>query len=99
MADRVAVMCAGRVVELATPRQLFRGPVHPYTQTLLAAVPFPDPDRLLQFDIVLKNKTPDPAAWPAPFTVTDAVPTALVDLGDSHFVRVGADIKPEEIAR
>ncbi len=42
MADRIAVMCAGRIVELAPRQTLFRSPVHPYTRALLAAVPYPD---------------------------------------------------------
>ena len=43
IADRIAVMCAGRLVELAPREALFRQPVHPYTRALLAAVPDPDP--------------------------------------------------------
>ena len=43
VADRVAVMYAGRIVELASKRQLFERPCHPYTETLLAAVLRPDP--------------------------------------------------------
>jgi oligopeptide/dipeptide ABC transporter ATP-binding protein len=43
MADRVAVMYAGRIVELAPKRALFERPQHPYTETLLAAVLQPDP--------------------------------------------------------
>jgi peptide/nickel transport system ATP-binding protein len=98
MADSIAVMCAGRLVELATPQALFNNPVHPYTRTLLAAVPYPDPDRLLNFDEVLKNKTPDPAAWPAPFTINGSAPTTMVDLGDGHSVRAAADAKLSEFA-
>ena len=98
MADRIAVMCGGRLVELATPDELFHNAVHPYTQTLLAAVPYPDPDRRLRFDIVLKNRTPDPAAWPAPFTVTQATPTTLIDIGKGHFVRAAENTDPREIA-
>ncbi len=45
MADRVAVMYLGRIVELASKDALFARPLHPYTRTLLAAIPRPDPHR------------------------------------------------------
>ncbi|HTW71224.1 MAG TPA: dipeptide ABC transporter ATP-binding protein [Acetobacteraceae bacterium] len=45
MADRVAVMYLGQIVELASKDSLFADPRHPYTRTLLAAIPRPDPHR------------------------------------------------------
>ncbi|RPE70934.1 peptide/nickel transport system ATP-binding protein [Pacificibacter maritimus] len=45
LCSRVAVMLRGRIVELAPTEQIFADPRHPYTQSLLAAIPVPDPDR------------------------------------------------------
>jgi peptide/nickel transport system ATP-binding protein len=61
--DRVAVMYAGRIVELAPAAALFADPKHPYTQALLSAVPWPDPDVKLRFD--LPGEIADPHRLPA----------------------------------
>ena len=52
IANRIAVMCRGRIVELATRELLFANPVHPYTQALLSAVPHPELSQPLSFDAI-----------------------------------------------
>jgi peptide/nickel transport system ATP-binding protein len=49
--DRVAVMRHGRIVELAPAAQIFKAPQHPYTRLLLSAVPSPDPDVPMNFNV------------------------------------------------
>ncbi len=87
IADRIAVMCAGRLVELAPREELFRNPVHPYTRALLAAVPDPNLDNPLDFTRVMDERASQPADWPSPFTIDEGNAPAFVDLGDEHFVR------------
>jgi oligopeptide/dipeptide ABC transporter ATP-binding protein len=67
MADHVAVMYLGKVVEYGTRDQIFHAPQHPYTQSLLAAVPVPDPARReeARSRTIIGGDLPDPANPPS----------------------------------
>jgi len=93
IADKIAVMCRGRIVEIAPREVLFRNPVHPYTLGLLAAVPYPDLARKLDLSAVLEGAARSPEEWRAPFSWTETSAGELVDIGEGHCVRVqpGAD--------
>ena len=97
IADRIAVMCRGRLVEIAAREALFRHPVHPYTRMLLAAIPEPDPNNLLDFAQLEESLALEPSAWPVPFTESDGEMPVLRDLGGGHFVRAlpGSPLAPD----
>ena len=96
MADRIAVMARGRIVESAPAHILFSAPAHPYTRALLKAVPFPDLDRPLDFKLLSLGGASDSSTWSPAFRDDgDRKNLVDIDLGDGHFVlaRKNADTR------
>jgi peptide/nickel transport system ATP-binding protein len=89
IADRVAVMRRGRIVEAAPVDRLFAAPIHPYTRALLAASPEPNLARKLDLKAVARGAG-EPDTWPEPWRyAADAAPP-LRQVGPGHFVRQAA---------
>lgn len=98
IADRIGVMCQGKLVELAPREELFANPVHPYTRALLSAVPHLELSQPLDFDSITDGVASNPTLWSAPFTSDGKTPMAFLSLGNGHFVRAAASCDPSEVA-
>jgi len=96
VSDRIAVMYLGKIVEIGPAKDVYSNPIHPYTVSLLSAVPIPDP-RLNQAreQVVLEGDVPSPANPPAACRFHTRCPRAteicseveppLVDYGGGHW--------------
>lgn len=93
IADRVAVMYLGEIVEIGPAKVVLKNPQHPYTKSLMSVIPVPNP-RQRQERTVLKGETPNPIDLPAGCRFHPRCPVAfdrcsqdhpkLVDLGEQH---------------
>ncbi|MCX2723420.1 ABC transporter ATP-binding protein [Roseibium salinum] len=86
VADRIAVMCRGCLVEMGETRTVVGNPLHPYTKALLSAVPEPDLSARLDFAALDANRASEPQLWPEPFRLSDGMEPSLVELEPDHFV-------------
>lgn len=96
--DRVAVMYLGKIVELGTTDEVYDNPLHPYTQSLLSAVPVPDPEiEENRNRIILQGDLPSPANPPAGCNFNTRCPVAfdlchmppdpeLIEVSPGHWV-------------
>jgi peptide/nickel transport system ATP-binding protein len=107
LADHVAVMYLGKVVEFGPVDEVFSPPYHPYTEALLSAVPVPDPERQ-RARIILEGPLPSASAVPAgcPFStrcprkvgaICDDTPPPVQMLGRHH--RLACHIPAEELSQ
>ncbi|WP_315122096.1 oligopeptide/dipeptide ABC transporter ATP-binding protein [uncultured Clostridium sp.] len=97
ISDRVGVMYLGTMVELASSKELYEKPLHPYTQALLSAIPIPDPDvEKNRQRIMLEGEVPSPinpkpgcrfvARCKYAKQICSEVSPELKEVGKDHFV-------------
>lgn len=89
IADEVAVMRAGVIVEQAPPDTLFYNPQHPYTKALIAAQPEPDVGRPIDLGLVARGAG-SPTSWPEMYRFDGTAAPALRELEPGHKVRCHA---------
>ncbi len=91
IAARIAVMYRGQLVELAPRESLFQQPTHPYTRTLLQAIPEADLNKLLDFDKIAEPKAAELTAAPELSSPVAAQPTQFYEVAPGHIVREHAN--------
>ena len=85
LSDRVAVMCRGMLVEIGAREDIMSNPSHPYTESLLAAVPDTHGD--MDFEKAVKTDS-TPADWPMPWRPLAAGERAWKEIAPGHRVQV-----------
>lgn len=95
ISSKIAVMYVGKIVEMGLVDQIFKEPLHPYTQALLDAIPVPDPD-VQKGQVLLRGKVPSPekpphgcrfhTRCPYKMEICTKIEPQLLDVGKLHKV-------------
>lgn len=92
MADRIAVMCRGRIVETAPREILFNKPMHSYTRALLSAVPYPDLSRQMDFSQRAFDGASDYENWEPQYRPDLFGDMTYAEVAPEHFVLCGQEM-------
>ncbi|MEM7429542.1 MAG: ABC transporter ATP-binding protein [Pseudomonadota bacterium] len=98
VADRIAVMCKGKLVETAPREVLFKNPVHPYTRALLKAVPYADLQRPLDFEAIQLGGSSATESWGPQFNGSGGDERLMhLEIDEGHHVLVNPSVDAKEL--